>query len=100
MAQFDRETLKNLEKLSRIKCTSQEEEDFVETLSKTLDFVELLSEIDTSGISNCTHILKDAPTAKLRKDLPENRLSREAFLENAPEQIGGMIKVPHIIKSE
>ena len=47
MSQFDKETLKNLERLSRIKCTPEEEEEIVESLKKILDYVDRLSEVNT-----------------------------------------------------
>jgi len=37
---------------------------------------------------------------KLREDIPEEPLSRDLFLANAPSQVGGMIKVPPVFKQQ
>lgn len=100
MSKFDHASLKNLEKLCRIQCSPKEEANFIESLNQILDYVELLSEVDTSQVSNRSHILKDIATPYLREDKVEKTLTREEFLENAPQKIGGMIQVPLIIKSE
>jgi len=35
-----------------------------------------------------------------REDIVKNTLEREKLLENAPDKIGGMIKVPSILNKE
>ena len=97
MSQFDKETLKNLERLSRIKCTPEEEEEIVESLKKILDYVDRLSEVNTEE-KPCCHVSENFLTNVMREDIEKNPMKREVFLENAADQIGSMIRVPPIIQ--
>ena len=61
--------------------------------------MEQIEEIDTEGVPVCTTVL---PALKnvWAEDEPGEHLSRETFLDNAPDQVGGMIKVPSVIQFE
>ncbi|MCE2982112.1 MAG: Asp-tRNA(Asn)/Glu-tRNA(Gln) amidotransferase subunit GatC [Parachlamydia sp.] len=97
MAQLDKETIKNLTRLCRIDCTEEEQAALLESLKKILNYIDLLNEIDTKDVPPCDHVLEEIVNV-LRDDEIEDGLSRELFLNNAPSHIGGMIRVPTIIK--
>ena len=97
MSDFDKKVLENLEKLCRIKCTQEEEEKLLNSLSRILDYVEQLSEVDTENVPPCNYVLKDMQKNVFRKDEVKTTLSRDAFLSNSPKHIGGMIKVPPVL---
>lgn len=97
MANLDKETLQKLTKLSRIDCTEEEQEDLLIDLKKILHYVEQLSEVDVTGVPPCNHVLEDIVNVT-REDSVGDLLPREVFLANAPSQVGGMIKVPTVIK--
>ena len=98
MAQFEQKDLENLKSLCRIALTPLEEEDVLQSLKKVLSFVEQLNELDTEDLPPTTHVLNGMLKNILREDEVKQGLTREAFLANAPDQIGGMIRVPPIIK--
>lgn len=98
MAQLDREAIKKLTALSRIKCTEEEEEQLLIDLQKILTYAEQLSEIDTEGITPCNHVLEGMVNVG-REDRVGRTLPREVFLANAPDKIGGMVRVPPVLKS-
>ncbi|MBN1915290.1 MAG: Asp-tRNA(Asn)/Glu-tRNA(Gln) amidotransferase subunit GatC [Parachlamydiales bacterium] len=98
--EFDKKSLKNLERLCRIKCSEEEAPDLLQNLQKILSYVEQLNEVNTDNVSECYHILEDVPTTSSREDVVGTHLSRDVFLANAPEHIGGMIKVPTVIQFE
>jgi len=98
MAELDKQTIQHLSKLCRIKCSEAEQENLLESLKKILNYVEQLNEVDTENVKPCCHVLPDMQNV-MRPDVVEKPLSREVFLANAPSQIGGMIKVPTILKS-
>ena len=100
MSNFDKDALVNLEKLCRIKLMPEEEKAFSEQLKKIIDYIEQLSEIDTKDTQACDYIQKEMQENVFRDDVVKTTLSREEFLSNSPDQIGGMIKVPPILKSE
>lgn len=96
---FNEEDIERLTRLCRIDCTGQEKKALYQNLSKILDYVEQLSELDVSNVDPCNHI---SPTLKnvLRDDIVKETLSREIFLNNAPASISSMIRVPPVIKKE
>jgi len=92
--------LERLEKLSRISCSSEEEEDILQSLQKVIEYMELLQEVDTEGDSPTSHVLGPLMQNILRKDVEEKSLSREEFFENVPDVVAGMVKVPPVLKGE
>ena len=98
MSELSEEELLKLTKLCRIECTEEEKITLTSNISKILSYIDLLQEINTEDIAPCTHIMEQASSIT-RKDLVGPTLSREEFLANAPSHIGGMVRVPPIIKS-
>jgi len=98
MSNFDKHTLANLEKLCRIRCSPEEEKELLLSMGKILDYMHQLNEIDTSNVPACNYVLQEMAGTELREDEIGDLLSREQFLANAPNQIGGMIRVPPVIK--
>ena len=97
MAHFDENDLLKLMTLSRIECSQAEKEKFNTSLSRIVSYIETLSQVNTDGISPCNHILETVSNVT-REDVVEDLLSRDVFLANAPSHVGGMVKVPPIIK--
>lgn len=100
MSEFNRKTLQNLEKLSRIKCNPDEEGPLQEGISKILKYVEQLEEINTDDVLPCNFVLQDLQQNVFREDEVKDLLSTEEFLSNAPDQVAQMIKVPTIIHKQ
>lgn len=99
MAKLDKETIKQLTRLCRIDCTEEEQESLLKDLKKILDYIEQLQEIDTENVPPCNHILEGMANV-MREDEIGKTLNRDVFLANAPSHIGGMIRVPPVIKRE
>ncbi len=99
MSSFEQEQLHTLEKLCRIKLAPQEKEKLSNNLKRVLDYVAILNEVDTSDVEPCSHVL-ESMTAPLREDVAKRLISRKEFLDNAPQHVGGMIKVPKVIKDQ
>lgn len=95
---MDHETLRHLKKLCRIECTPEEEADLLQGLKRALEHVEQLKEVDTSNVTPCRFVLRGMLKNRTRDDVVRDILPREKFLANAPDQIGGMIRVPPIMK--
>ncbi len=100
MADFDKQTLEHLMKLSRIECDPEEEEDILGSLKRILEYVKQLDEVKTEKAKPCNFVLNWMAGNRLREDVAENLLSREQFLANAPDQIAGMIRVPPVLKPQ
>ncbi len=99
MAKLDRESLQKLTKLCRIDVTEEESEALLSDLQSILNYVEKLQEVDTENVKPLNHVLSDMSNV-FREDEIGESLSREDFLSNAPDQIGGMIRVPPVIKKK
>lgn len=97
MSDVNEETIKTLVTLSRISCTEEEQKSLLENLEKILSYIELLEEIDTTNVSPCNQVIAGAANV-MREDEIGETLPRELFLENAPAKIGGLIRVPPVIK--
>lgn len=97
MATLNQEMIKKLTRLCRIDCTEEEQKTLLEDLRKILLYFEQLEEIDTTDVPPCNHVLEGMANV-MREDVIGDVLSREIFLANAPAHIGGMIKVPEVIK--
>ena len=99
MSKFNHETLENLKKLCRIDCTPEEDRDILNSLNRVLEYVDLLNEVDTNGVATCNYVLQSMLKNLMREDEIKEILPREKFLNNAPDQIGGMIRVPPVMKT-
>jgi len=90
---------KYLGSLARIELSEEEEKTFNQNLEKILGYMHLLDEVDTQGTLPCTHVLETA-TNVMGEDEVGEHLDHETFLKNAPDSVGGMIKVPPVMQAE
>lgn len=97
MAQFDEDEMNKLIHLCRIACTEDEKKDLHKHLGKVLQYIEQLGEVATDGVEPCHRVLETL-TNVMREDVVSDTLPRETFLANAPAHVGGMVRVPPIIK--
>lgn len=98
MAHFDHQTLEHLKKLCRLECSAEEGAAILDSLQKLLGYVDLLGEVDTKDVKTCRFVLREMTPNRVRDDETIETLSRDAFLANAPDQIGGMIRTPSVMK--
>jgi len=99
MSSFDEKELNKLMKLSRLDCTEEEKKKLVSSLGKILNHVDQLKQVETEGVPPCCHVLETVINV-MREDEIGKMLSRETFLANAPAHVGGMVRVPPVIKFE
>ena len=65
-------------------------------MSRMLDYIDQLNELDTSGVEPMTHIF---PVNNVfREDEEKDEWSREEILENAPKQKDGFFQVPKTVE--
>jgi aspartyl-tRNA(Asn)/glutamyl-tRNA(Gln) amidotransferase subunit C len=97
MQEFDEKELTKLTKLCRIECTEEEKKTLQLQIARFLKYIQQLDEVDTTGVLPCYRVLETQANV-MREDLIEDSLSRDLFLSNAPSHVGGMIRVPPVIK--
>lgn len=98
MSKLTKESIKNLIKLSRIDCSEEEQETLLADLQKILDMCEQLQEVNTDHVEPCNQVLEGMANV-MRDDIVHEPMPRKVFLSNAPSQIGGMVRVPPVMKS-
>lgn len=99
MSHIEKEELQLLKKLCRIQLSHEEERKCLENLKKILNYMDQLKEVDTEGVEPCRHVIPKV-AAPLREDEPKRLISRDVFLKGSPSHVGGMVKVPKIIKDQ
>ena len=82
--------------LARLRLTAAEEVELTEQLSKIIDFVDKLAEIDTKNIEPLAHAI-DIVNA-FREDGVTNRPDPDALLANAPAKHQTFFQVPKILE--
>ena|SRR5438105_15417418 len=90
--------IEHLKRLCKIACTKEEEREIADSLKKVLKYVEQLNEIDTEKTPVCRYVLRGMLRNPMREDVVKDVLPKEKFLANAPDQIGGMVRVPPVLK--
>jgi aspartyl-tRNA(Asn)/glutamyl-tRNA(Gln) amidotransferase subunit C len=89
---LDRDQVLHVARLARLELTDPEVEKMAAELSKVLDHIEKISELDLDGVPPTSHVV-DVVNA-LRPDEPVPSLSHEAALAQAPEPVAGGFGVP------
>ncbi|MBM7642126.1 Asp-tRNA(Asn)/Glu-tRNA(Gln) amidotransferase subunit GatC [Streptococcus loxodontisalivarius] len=89
------EEVRHVAKLSKLEFNSEDTAAFATTLSKIVDMVELLEEVDTTGVP-VTTTMADRKTV-IREDVAEKGTDRELLFKNVPEKENNFIKVPAIL---
>jgi aspartyl-tRNA(Asn)/glutamyl-tRNA(Gln) amidotransferase subunit C len=91
---IDEALIKRLENLAMIEVENKEK--MAEDLAEIVEFVELLNEVDTTGV-DATFSTLDNPTP-LREDEPIKSDVIEEVLKHAPKAKDGYFIVPKIIE--
>ncbi len=92
---LSREEVLHIAHLARLELTEEEIEEYRKQLSAILDYFERLKEVDTEGIPPTASVLP--PRTVLREDEPQQGLSREELLANAPDVEDGQFRVPPVL---
>lgn len=95
--EFDEKEIDKLAKLCRIECTEEEKKALYRHIAGILKYMKQLGEVETQGVAPCLRV-QETHANVLREDEVSELLPREKFLANAPAHVGGMIRVPPVIK--
>ena len=82
--------------LSRLEMRDGDVEKFTGQLNAILDYIDVLSKVDTTGVEPTAHVLPLKNV--MRADEVRPSLPREQALANAPEAEDGYFKVPKILE--
>lgn len=92
---INRETVLHVAKLARLELADAEVERMQRDLGGILEYVALLSELDTAGVPETAHgAVAGMP---FRDDQPLPSLANEIAVGEAPRQTGGSFAVPAFV---
>jgi aspartyl-tRNA(Asn)/glutamyl-tRNA(Gln) amidotransferase subunit C len=86
--------VKHVAKLAELEFSKDEVEKITPQLDKILEHVARVSAVDTDGVKNTSHVM-DIKNV-FREDTPEDAISQEDALKNAPLEQDNGFRVPRI----
>jgi len=89
---LSRDQVLHVARLARLELTDDEVERYSGELSKVLDYIEKIEELDLTDVEPTSHVV-DVENA-LRADEPRPSLPRETVLDSAPSVAGDGFSVP------
>jgi aspartyl-tRNA(Asn)/glutamyl-tRNA(Gln) amidotransferase subunit C len=98
MMHFNEESLKDLAHSCKIDCSKEELQKLLSNLESILDHVDHLNSVNTENVPPCRHVSGNSQLF-LAPDEEDHLLNHDDFMKNVPSKVGGMVKVPTILKS-
>lgn len=93
---LNRKDVEHVALLSRLELSEKELDTYTEQLDAILEYIDVLSQVDTSAVEPMAHVLDIRNV--MRPDVVQPSLPQEAALLNAPEPENGFFKVPKIVE--
>ncbi len=87
------ETVEHVARLARLSLSGDERELFARQLEEILAWAESLQALDVSDVSPMAHAL----SPRWREDEPADGLPRERVMEQAPDAVEGLFRVPRVL---
>lgn len=87
--------LDHIANLSKLSFEGPEKEAIRQDLERMINFVDKLSELDTAGVEPL--IFMSQEVNRLRNDIPENTVSHEEALRNAPKKDSDYFRIPKVL---
>ena len=93
---ISRADVEHVAELARLHLTDEELDRMQGQLSRILEAIAVLRDVDTSHVGPTASVL--ALENVMREDIPFGGISREAALANAPLREGDHLRVPLVLK--
>ncbi len=97
---IDQETVEKIAHLARLELSGGEKQEMIKDMSKILDFMAKLNEINTAGIEPLVYMTDEINV--LREDIVKQEITHQEALQNAPKHDDSYFLVAKVIdlKSE
>lgn len=92
---IDLKTIHRIAQLARLHVNENEAQQYATQLTKVLTHFQEISTIDTSKIEPL--VTPTDITLNLREDVARHEFTTEELLQNAPDKMGQLFKVPPVI---
>lgn len=90
------ETIEYVGILAKLELSEAEKEAAMADMSRMLDYIDKLNELDTTGVEPMSHVF---PVSNVfREDVVTNGDERDKTLANAPDSKDGAFKVPKTVE--
>lgn len=89
---INEEQVKHVAKLAKLSFAPDELQTFTAQIGKIIDMVELLEEVDTTGVAFTSNVVETVNV--LREDEAIPGTSRDCLMKNVPDAKDGYIRVP------
>ncbi|BDD08454.1 aspartyl/glutamyl-tRNA(Asn/Gln) amidotransferase subunit C [Fulvitalea axinellae] len=93
---INEEAIKKIAHLARLDFDEKGATEMAESMTRILDWVEKLNEVDTDGVKPLTNMSHEVNA--FREDEVKDHLSREMALKNAPKKDDDYFRVPKVIE--
>jgi aspartyl-tRNA(Asn)/glutamyl-tRNA(Gln) amidotransferase subunit C len=93
---LDKATVAHIAALARIRISEDELDPLAHDLSRILDWVAQLNEVNTTGVAPMASAA--AATLPMREDVVTDGGCRDAILGNAPRAAHGFFTVPKVVE--
>lgn len=94
---IDREMVKRLGILSRLRIPEENMDEMVGELTKILGWVDQLKDVNTAGVLPMNSVVEDMKLRE-RDDVITDGNIRDEILANAPESMDGYFLVPKVVE--
>ena len=94
--EFEIEQLKHLFDLAKVKSSPEEMEKLLKNIQSILHHVHQLNDVDTRGVDPCVHVNLGLKI-ELGEDVEGELMHHDELMQNAPDAVGGMVRVPPIL---
>jgi aspartyl-tRNA(Asn)/glutamyl-tRNA(Gln) amidotransferase subunit C len=94
MVEIEDKLLTHIATLARLSLSKEETKSLARDLREILKYAESLESIDLVGVPPMSHATEGE---RFRPDDPKHELTRDQALQNAPDQEGGLFRVPQVI---
>ena len=94
--EIDRSLVEYVAELNKLSLSEEEKELMQQDLSKVLQYMEVLNQLDTDGVEPLVHV--SGVKNVFREDCPRPSFDRETILQNAIAVEEGCFKVPQTVE--
>jgi aspartyl-tRNA(Asn)/glutamyl-tRNA(Gln) amidotransferase subunit C len=93
---IDKETVEKVANLARLELAEDEKDEMIKDMSKILDFMAKLNEIDTTGVEPLVYMTDEMNV--LREDVVKQEINTGEGLKNSPKHTDEYFLVAKVIE--
>lgn len=95
---LNKEDILVLAKISALELSEELIQEYSTSLNNVIHTMEDTISVEVADVADDLPLIQVVGPEDLREDVVTSNFSREEFLANVPESLGGLVKVPTIIK--